>query len=68
MPSTSALIAMILFSVIGMAAFTYGKKQAAWQSMVLGVALMCYPYFVSTTWLLYGIGTALTAALFVFRG
>ncbi|MCC7203536.1 MAG: hypothetical protein IT441_00520 [Phycisphaeraceae bacterium] len=68
MPSTSALVAMILFGSVGMAAFYYGKKQAAWQPMVLGLALMCYPYFVSTTLLLYGIGTVLTAALFIFRG
>lgn len=68
MPSMSALVAIILFSVIGMAAFSYGRKQAAWKPMVLGVALMGYPYFVSTAPWLYGIGAVLTAALLIFRG
>ena len=35
--------------------------------MGLGIALMVYPYFVQSTVLLYVIGAALSAALFVFR-
>jgi hypothetical protein len=35
--------------------------------MSIGVALMVYPYFIDPTWLLFTIGAALTAALFVFR-
>jgi len=35
--------------------------------MGIGVALMVFPYFIDPTWLLYTIGLALTAALFVFR-
>jgi len=35
--------------------------------MLLGIALMAYPYFVSGPWLLYGIGIALTTALYVTR-
>lgn len=61
------LIADFLFGVIGMAAFVYGRKQGRLKTTLISVALMAYPYFVSGTWLLYGIGVALTAALFVFK-
>ena len=45
----------------------YGKKTAGLRAMLIGFALMIYPWFVDPTWLLYTIGIALTAALFVFR-
>jgi hypothetical protein len=61
------LIGGFLFSGIGFVAFIYGKRMTQWKPMTLGVALMAYPYFVSDTRLLYIIGTALTAALFIFR-
>ncbi len=67
MPSTSSLFAMILFGSIGFGAFVYGKKSARWQPMAIGVGLMVYPYMIEQTWLLYLVGVALTAALFVFR-
>lgn len=50
-----------------MAAFVYGKKQGAAGPMVLGLALMGYPYFVTQTWLLYALGMLLTGLLFRFR-
>ncbi len=67
LPSPGVLFAALLFSVIGLAAFMYGKKQARFSPMTIGVALMVYPYFVSRAWLLWGIGVALCAALYVFR-
>ena len=60
------LIADVVFGAIGMAAFVYGRKQSRLKTMLIAVALMAYPYFVSGTLLLYGIGVLLTAALFVF--
>jgi drug/metabolite transporter (DMT)-like permease len=51
-----------------MVAFRHGKKYGAWQPLVIGIALMVYPYFVDQTWLLYGIGCALCGALYVLRG
>ena len=35
--------------------------------MAIGGALIFFPYFIDPTWLLYTIGAALTASLFVFR-
>jgi len=67
MPSPGNLFASLAFGVIGMGAFAYGKKIAGWRAMSIGVALMVFPCFVDPTWLLFTIGAALTAALFVFR-
>lgn len=64
---TPNLIGSLLFSAIGFVAFVYGKKMTLWRPMVLGILLMGYPYFVSDVWLMYGIGVALTAALYFFR-
>lgn len=61
------LLAVVLFSVIGWLAFRAGKREAQWKTMVLGMALMIYPYFVPGAWLVWGVGVLLTAALFVFR-
>jgi hypothetical protein len=52
-----------------MGALVYGRKVSALKPAVLGVALMAYPYFVSdNNLLLWGVGIALTIALFVFNG
>jgi hypothetical protein len=67
MATPENLFASLLFGAIGLAAFVYGKRLGAIKPVVIGIALMAYPYFVSETWLLYGIGAALTASLFFFR-
>ncbi len=67
MLSPAVLFASVLFGAIGFAAFMYGKKSYRWKPLGLGVALMAYPYFISRTWLLYAIGGALCAGLFLFR-
>jgi hypothetical protein len=67
LPSPGVLFAALLFGVIGFAAFMYGKKQARFSAMTIGMALMVYPYFVDRLWLLWTIGLALCAGLFVFR-
>jgi hypothetical protein len=58
----------ILFGSIGFVAFVYGKKTASFRPMLVGIALMVYPYFVPETTVLYIVGAALTAALFLFKG
>ena len=35
--------------------------------MIIGAALMAYPYFISGTFFLYLIGITLTAALYFWR-
>lgn len=60
------LFANLLFSAIGFVALCYAKKQGLWKTALIGVLLMCYPYFISGTLLLYGVGIALTVCLFIF--
>ncbi|HSD38010.1 MAG TPA: hypothetical protein VLC92_10925 [Rhodocyclaceae bacterium] len=67
MPTPGALFASILFGLIGAVAFGFGKRNASWQPMLIGLALIVFPYGVSQTWLVYVLGGALCAALFVFR-
>jgi len=65
--STAALVANFLFGSIGFVGFIYGKRMNLWKVMFCGLALMVYPYFFESAWLLYGIGGAGTAALFLLR-
>ena len=43
--SPSNLFAGIIFGSIGLGAFIYGKKNAFWRPVVIGIMLMAYPYF-----------------------
>jgi len=67
LPSPAYLFGAILFGIVGYAAYRYGKKAALPYPKWIGVALMFYPYAISRTWLLYVVGGALCAALYVFR-
>ena len=67
MPTPAALFGSLVFGVIGLVAFRYGKKSALIVPMLLGLGLMIYPWFVSETWMLYAIGCALTGAVWFFR-
>jgi len=59
------LIVSSLFSLIGMAACVYGRKQRLAVPTLAGVALMVYPYFVNDTVAMIGIGLALLVTLIV---
>jgi hypothetical protein len=61
------VLANIIFSSVGFVAFVYGKKNAFWRPMGIGLVLMGYSYFVSETWVVYLVGVALTAALYFWR-
>ena len=61
------LIGGLIFGTIGFVAFMYGKKERAAKPLVIGIALMVYPYFVPNTVLAYIVGIALTAALYFWR-
>jgi predicted membrane protein len=54
-----------LFALAGLALFTYGRRQRRATPTLVGAALMIYPYFVSNTFVLVGIGALLICALFV---
>lgn len=65
LPTPGNVFGQILIGAIGMAAFVYGKNTHKGKPMVIGIVMMTYGFFVSETWMLYGIGAALTAALFI---
>ena len=65
--SAAKIFAWIIFGAIGFVAFMYGKKTGSFRPMIIGVALMVYPCFISGTFLLYLIGSILTVALYFWR-
>jgi hypothetical protein len=67
MPSEAAFFGSLIFGSIGLAAFVYGKSTVQAKKMILGAILMIYPYFITDTWLLWGIGAALTAGLVAWK-
>ena len=68
MPSPETLFVIILFSAIGLAAFRHGKRESNAICLLLGIALMVYPYFVDGLLLNLAVGAALTTATWHFWG
>jgi len=68
LPSPAYLFGAIVFGLVGLVAWRYGKKMQRPATKWLGVALMFYPYAIAQTWLLYLVGLALCAGLFYDRG
>jgi multisubunit Na+/H+ antiporter MnhC subunit len=50
---------------IGLVLFIYGKKQQRPPQLVAGLALMAYPYLVSTVMMTVVVGIAIVLALWV---
>ena len=61
------LMGCLIFNGIGLVAFTYGKKQGGFRPLIIGIALMIYPYFFTQTFWLYVIGVGLSVALYYWR-
>jgi hypothetical protein len=55
-----SLLLGVLFSAIGAGYFLYGRKQAKPLTLLAGLVLCIYPYFVDNRWLLLLIGLILT--------
>ncbi|HPW06153.1 MAG TPA: hypothetical protein PLD78_00820 [Burkholderiaceae bacterium] len=67
LPSPAYLTGAIAFGLVGMAAYAHGKRVERRQTQWIGVALMLFPYAISTTWLMYAVGAILCAGLLVNR-
>lgn len=65
--STASLLWGLLFGSIGLGFFIYGRKQKAVVPLVVGLALMIFPYFVSSTILVVVIGSVLIAVPYFLR-
>jgi hypothetical protein len=68
LPSPAYIFGAVVFGLVGIAAYRYGKKAGRPRTKWLGVALMVYPYAISWTWLLYVVGFALCVAVYWNRG
>lgn len=65
--SLGGLIGGFLFGSIGFVAFIYGKRNAKFRPMIIGVLLMAYPYFIRNAIAVYLVGVVFSVALFIFR-
>lgn len=67
LPSPAYIVGAVVFGLIGIAAYRWGKRTGRPRSKWLGVALMFYPYAIAQTWLLYVVGAALCLGIFIDR-
>jgi hypothetical protein len=63
----STMLLGVLFSGIGFVAFRYGRKMERVPAVVLGMALMVYPMFVSKPLWMATVGVGLTSGLWLWR-
>ena len=68
LPTPAYIAGALLFGLLGLAAYRYGKRTERSRSKWLGVALMLYPYVVPQTWLMYVVGVVLCAGVYFDRG
>ena len=60
-----SIIAMIIFSIIGLGYFAYGKKSQQLLMLICGIVLMGYSYFVHGTGYIILIGVGLSVLPFI---
>lgn len=63
LPTPTWIFGAILFSLLGIGAWYFGKARREPRIRWLGLALMLYSYVTAPTWLLYGVGIALCVAI-----
>jgi hypothetical protein len=61
----SGILAIVIFSIIGLGYLSYGKKSSRLWMVICGVALMAYPYFLNDTVYVILIGIALSLLPFI---
>ncbi len=59
MPEPSLLFAGLVFGTLGVYVFKEGRRLTHVGKIILGIALIIYPYFVSSALLTWIIGTVL---------
>lgn len=67
MPSPASLFWGMLFGAIGVGYFIYGKRQSMIMPLVCGVALVVYPWFVSSVLWTIIVGIVLMAIPYFIR-
>jgi hypothetical protein len=59
------LFLSLITSGAGFVLFVYGKKQERWPQLAGGIALMVYPYFVSSVTATVAVGAGIVAAVWI---
>ncbi len=67
MENTSLFIWGMIFGIIGLGFFTYGRKQKAVIPLLTGIALFVLPYFISNVHMLIVVGIILIALPYFVR-
>jgi predicted membrane protein len=67
MTDEASFVWSVLFGAIGLGFFVYGKRQRAIVPLAVGIALMVFPFFVSSTLLLVLVGITLMAVPYFVR-
>jgi hypothetical protein len=67
LPPPSDLLAMLIFSIIGLIYFKIAKRESQPVRLVISMALMIYPYFVPSGVWLWVAGILLTGGLYFFK-
>jgi hypothetical protein len=67
LPTPAYIAGVLVFSVIGIFAYYRGKARGLPRMRWSGLALMLYPYVVSSTGLMYAVGVGLVVLAFANR-
>ena len=59
------MVASFLISTVGFGFFLYGKKQMRVPQLVVGIAMMVYPYVITDSFWVVGIAMALVLGLWI---
>ena len=63
--SMGTLFSSLVVSSIGFGLYLYGKKQARFPHLIVGLAMMGFPYFVPGPLAMWGVAVGLTLGLVV---
>jgi len=57
----------LIYGVIGLAYFSYGRKQRAIVPLVAGISLFLVPYFISNSYILVPVGAIIAIVPYFVR-
>lgn len=60
------LLGQMLFGALGAGVLLYGKNKSSLKLMLIGLALIVYPYFIEETWMIFAVGFGLVGILIFF--
>lgn len=61
------IMAYLVFGILGFYVFRHGKQNGKLSYLLLGLALMVYPYFIEGAALNWVLGSLLMIGVYIFR-